>query len=66
MRLPTSEDSSWVQYKNKLLNEKHFEKKVVDEIERANYEILRHLSTNTQNTAPIKVSIPLIEDHSLR
>lgn len=54
LRLPTSEGSSWVQYKNKLLNEKHFEKKVVDEIERANYEILRHLSTNTQNTTPIK------------
>lgn len=46
-------DSAWQKYKQKLVND-HFDSATINEIERATYSILKRLSLDTTESAPIK------------
>jgi len=54
IEIPEDKKSCWQLYKKKLLNEKKYSQKNVDEIERASIKTLRCLSSNTNNRKPIK------------
>lgn len=52
--LPTNKRSSWIMYKNRLLNVSKFSKESVDEIEKATIDIFSSLTTDTRLRGPVK------------
>ena len=52
-RVPGAQRSSWQRYKNHLLNKKHFDKNIVEEMERATFRIMRRLRVNLTD-GPVK------------